>query len=36
VLATASGARERTRKSRRAASPPSGDGNQSVQRDLWH
>ncbi len=36
VLATTGGAHARPRKSSRAASPPSGDGHQSVQRDLWH
>jgi len=36
VPATIGGARARPRKSPRAASPPSGDVHQSVQRDLWH
>jgi integrase len=36
VPATTGGARGRPRKLSRAASPPSGGGHQSVQRDLWH
>jgi len=34
--ATTGGIRARPRKGSRAANPPSGDANQSAQRDLWH
>jgi integrase len=36
VLTETGDANARPRKSRRAASPPSGDAHQSAQRDLWH